>query len=114
MPIQSCDPAAHGVLFFTDQYAIDNGNVVVTTNWDWDGTSTWPDCDGPVSSIRVQNNSQLTYYANLPNKKRGVRNIPIPPGTDQTVSGNQLRQAGLETYADAQGLQIYAEPLTLK
>ena len=111
--IRSCDPAAYGVLFNVVQYAVDNGNVEVTITWDWDGTSTWPDCDGPVQSIRVRNSSSITYYCNLPAKRRGLRNFEIPPGTDNTYSGNQLRLAGVDRYADTLGVTPSPEPFNL-
>jgi hypothetical protein len=113
--IRSCDPAAYGVLFNTIEYDVDNANVRVTIQWDWDGTSTFPDCDGPVRLIRVVNTSQITYYCNLPAKKRGLRNVEIPPGTDTTITArNTLRQLGLENYSDTVGVQPHTDPLNLR
>lgn len=111
MPLGTCDPASRGDQWNTDEYAVDNGNVVVTIRWDWDGVSQMPNCDGPVIDIRLRNSSQLTYYCNLPAKKKGLRNIEIPPGSDTTYSGVQLKQAGLENYSDTTGVQPYTDPL---
>lgn len=113
MPDGTCDPATRGEAFNTVALAIDNGNVIITTRFGWDGVSVRPDCDGPVQDIRVQNLSTLTYYANLPNKKRGNRYLEILPGTDRTYSGNQLRQAGLENFSDVQGVGLSTDPLML-
>lgn len=115
MPLGTCDPASRGDEWNTVEYAVDDGNVVVTIRWDWDRVSVRPDCDGPVIDIRVRNSSQLMYYANLPAKKRGARNVEIPPGTDVTISSKgQLRNLGLENYADTIGVQPHTEPLNLQ
>lgn len=113
MPLGTCDPASRGEEWNTTEYAVDDGNVVVTIRWGWDGTSAMPNCDGPVQDIRVRNTSAITYYANLPAKKRGLRNVEIPPLSDATYSGSQLRQAGLELYSDTIGVQPYTSPLNL-
>ena len=102
------------MLFHVVEYDVDNARVRVTIRWQWDGTSTFPDCDGPVIDIRVVNTSDVTYYANLPAKKKGLRNFEIPPGTDATYSGNQLKQAGLENYADTLGVTPHTDPLNLR
>lgn len=112
MPIQSCDPAAHGVTFFTVEYDVD-AVVFVTIQWDWDGVSTYPDCDGPLRSARLRNDSDVTYYCNLPAKKKGLRNFEIPPHSDNTYTPQQLRQAGLDTYVDTQGITPHRVPLNL-
>lgn len=74
-----------------------DGSVTVEVHYGWDGVSVYPDCVGPVLSIRYINTSQITWYAHLPQKARGLTVVEIPPGTDQTVTGNALRQAGLDT-----------------
>lgn len=114
MPAGTCDPASRGEQWNTDEMAVDNGNVVVTIRWDWDGVSVRPDCDGPLIDVHVVNHSLVTYYANLPGKKKGARNIAIPPGTDTTYSRNQLRQVGLDNYVDVVGVQLHTDPLTLR
>ena len=114
MPEGTCDPASRGDLYNVTETAEGGGDVLITIRWGWDGVSTRETgCDGPVQDIRVRNVSQLTYYANLPNKKRGGRNIAIPPGTDVTLSGGQLRSNGLENYSDVVGVQLHTEPLAL-
>lgn len=115
MPLGTCDPASRGEEHNVVEYAVDGGNVVVTIRWDWDGVSEMPACDGPVVDIRVRNTSALMYYANLPAKKRGLRNVEIPPGTDVVISArNTLRQMGLENYSDTIGVQPHTDPLNLR
>lgn len=114
MPEGTCDPTTRGEQWNTIQYAVDNGNVEVTIRWNWDGVSVRPDCDGPVIDIRVVNTSQIAYYANLPAKKKALRNVAIPPGTDVTLSGQQLKLAGLELYSDTIGVQPHTDPLNLR
>lgn len=112
MPEGTCDPASRGDLFNVTETAEFGGDILITIRWGWDGVSVRPDCDGPVQDIRVRNVSQITYYANLPNKKRGTRNIAIPPGTDTTLSGGQLKQAGLDNYSDTLGVGLHTQPIT--
>lgn len=112
MPEGTCDPASRGDEFNVTETAEGGGDVLITIRWGWDGVSVRPDCDGPVRDIHVRNVSQTTYYANLPNKKKGNRNIEIPPGTDVVISGTgQLKQYGLENYSDCIGVQLHTDPL---
>lgn len=112
----TCNPADRGEAFNKTEMALEGGAVLVTILWGWDGTSTIETgCDGPVESIRVRNVSTVTYYANLPSKKRGNRNIAIAPGTDTVLSGNgNLRNLGLELYSDTAGVTLHQEPLALR
>lgn len=112
MPEGTCDPASRGDTWNVTETAVDNGAVLITIRWGWDGVSVRPDCDGPIQDIRVVNTSTTTYYANLPAKRRGDRNIAIPPGTDQTISNKgTLRSLGLENHSDVVGVQLFPEPL---
>lgn len=110
MPIGTCDPATRGETWNAWTYSIDNNACWAHVRWTWDGTSVMPNCNGPVLDIRVVNTSGLTYYCNLPNKTRGRTNMEIPPGTDETLSGNWLRQNGLETYQETLGPTISLIP----
>lgn len=111
MPIGTCDPASRGDALNVTEYAVDNGNVDVMIRWGWDGVSVMPNCNGPLVDVRLRNSSEVTYYVNLPAKKKGLRNIEIPPGSDTTYTAQQLKQVGLDTYADTAGVQPYTEPL---
>lgn len=95
------------------QYEVDNRNVRVTINWEHDGVSAWPNCDGPLISVRLVNDSDFTYYCNLPAKKKGLRNFPINPHTDTTYNANQLKQAGLDVLSDTNGVTPHRNPLDL-
>lgn len=112
MPEGTCAPVSRGDLFNVTETAEGGGDILVTIRWDWDGASARPNCDGPVEDIRIRNVSQTTYYANLPNKKSGLHNLAIPPGTDVTLSGNQPKLAGLESYSDVLGVGLHTQPIT--
>lgn len=109
MPNITCDLAALEAVV----YEIDNGNVRVEIRWDWDGVSSMPDCDGPLVSVRLTNDSDETYYCNLPAKKKGLRNFEIPPHTDMIYNANQLKQAGLDNYSDTIGVTPHRLPFNL-
>jgi hypothetical protein len=88
-----------------------NGAVLFRVLWDWDGTSVFPDCAGPVFSIQVRNTDVVDWYAHLPNKTRGTTVVAIPAGTNQTFTGNPLRQLGLDNYPTAlSGLVVNRDP----
>lgn len=89
---------------------VDNGNVRLIITWEGDGTSTFPNCDGPVDMVETINTSAVSYYAHLPHKTRGMTVVEIPPGTDTTLTGNQLKQAGLSTYKSLEDLVIDTNP----
>ena len=107
----TCNPASRGDTFNSvtiEEHAPNfSGSILVDVKFGWDSVSIRPDCDGPVASIRLRNTSTQTAWADLPNKKRGNRWVAINPGTDATTSqANQLRNLGLENYADVLGVAI--------
>lgn len=108
MPIGTCDPASRGDAFNITETAEGGGDILITIRWGWDGVSTRETgCDGPIQDIRVRNVSTITYYAQLPNKRRGDKWVAIPPATDSTISGpGQLRNLGLENYSDILGVRL--------
>lgn len=76
-------------------------------DWTHDGTSVPPNCDGPITSIRWNNRSTRTYYAHLPDTRKGPYTQTIPPGSNGTESRKStLTAAGLETLSDLQGVVI--------
>jgi hypothetical protein len=106
----SCDhtlePLGYNVITLTKG----NGTVTVDVRWTWDGVSVWPECDGPVVQVHYTNTGTETWYAHLPRKTRGVTDVAITPGEDQVVSGNALRQAGLDTLGTILGLTLNQSP----
>lgn len=105
----TCDPASRGEQYNIVEYDID-GVVFTTIRWDWDGVSVRPNCDGPLVDARLRNDSDFTYYCNLPGKKKGLRNIEIPPHSDTTYTAQQMKQAGLDTYQDTVGITPHRQP----
>lgn len=95
MPKGSCDPSPDPYNQMT--LTKGDGTVTVDVRYGWDGVSVYPNCAGPVLQIRYVNTGTVTWYARLPRKTRGQTWVTIPLGTDQTVTGNALRQAGLDT-----------------
>lgn len=91
----NCDPAP--ALYNVQKLAKGDGTVIVEVHYGWDGVSVYPDCAGPVLEIHYTNTGTDTWRAILPRKTRGLTFVDIPPGTDTTVTGNALRQAGLDT-----------------
>lgn len=84
-----------------------SGSVLIDIRWQPAAGATRPVCDGPVSSIRVRNNSDMTAWANLPNKKRGSKWVQGDPGTDVTISSpGQLNNLGLSNRSDVDGVII--------
>lgn len=116
MALGTCDPASRGGTLNTTETAEGGGAILITIRWGWDAVSTRDTaggCNGPIEDIRVRNISQTTYYAQLPMKRRGNKWLEIPPGTDQTYSGGQLRSAGLDNYADVNGVRLSPDPALL-
>jgi hypothetical protein len=106
----NCDPASRGEAH--NQVTLQKGPVLVDIIWDWDGTSVYPNCDGPVRSLHTTNTSSSTVWAVLPNKKKAPQWVQIDPGTDvTTTAAGQLSNLGLSNYSDVAGVGIsYTQP----
>lgn len=76
-----------------------DSEIVVTVRYGWDGVSLFPDCDGPIQDVRLQNVGTRTRTLSIP-AGRKLKSRDILPGTDVTFTGAQLAQIGLETAAD--------------
>lgn len=105
MPLGTCDPASRGDAYnqLAEEVPLPNesGSVLIDIHYGWDGTSTRPNCDGPVSFIRTRNTGTQTAWANLPNKKKGSPWVQLDPGTDVTITQQgQLNNLGLTNYSD--------------
>jgi len=78
-----------------------SGYVTVDVVYTWDGTSIWPACDGNVDSLHTINNSNMTAWAILPNKKNGLKWVQLDPGTNViTSAAGQLNNLGLRKASD--------------
>ena len=116
MPAGTCDPASRGDASNQMAYEIPapdgSGSVLVDIRYGWDGTSTMPNCDGPVISIFTRNNSAMTAYAALPNKKKPPLYVRIDPGTDVTITQQgQLNNLGLTKASDVISVQpVFEQP----
>lgn len=101
MPKGACDPSP--AEFNEMGLAVADGRVRITVVWEWDGASVFPDCDGPIQSIRLQNLTSDTFTATLPNTRRAAgRAQTIPPQADITINAKgTLKSLGLETIRDA-------------
>lgn len=85
---------------------LESAGVLVDVQWQWDGVSVRPDCDGPVQSMRVRNTNSTDRWAFLPNTKVGPRSVQIPAGTDRTLNKGQCNNAGLSTFSDARDVLV--------
>lgn len=109
MPTGTCDPASRGEAYntVTLEFPLPNlsGAVLIDCRWGWDGTSTRPNCDGPVQSIRTRNTGTETAWAMLPNKKKPPQWVAVDPGTDVTITQQgQLNNLGVTKYSDVIGV----------
>lgn len=104
----TCNPADWGGDHL--EYAVTKGLVSILVSFQWDGTSTAPDCDGPINFVQVANTGSESWWVTLPRKRRGNRWIEIPPGTDATINGAALGSVGLDSAFDILGLNLYDAP----
>lgn len=104
----SCDPAP--AQFNTQSMTKANGAVTIDVRYGWDGVSVWPDCQGPIISIRVTNTGTETWYAHLTGRRGQPRTIAIDPGTDRIISGAQLATVGITTLDDLAELTLTRIP----
>lgn len=93
-----CNPAPEQ--FNEQTLALDNGRVRITTLYGWDGVSVYPDCLGPIESVRIQNGSARDWYVMVPLSRRGNITFRAVPGADKTYAGTQLALLGLQTNTD--------------
>jgi hypothetical protein len=93
-------------VFLTDEMYSTGGTIHIRVQWSWDGVSVYPDCNGPIQDVFVENTGTNTWRCLLPAKKRGNPWVDIPPGSANTLTGNQLNQAGLTTRTDVLGLEL--------
>lgn len=105
---RTCDPVARGIPFNT--MAISKKRATVEIRFGWDGTSVPPDCDGPVTYLRVTNTASSPRYVWLPEKKKGDKHIVIPPGADITMTPEQLADEGLTLFQDCAGVGLGDTP----
>lgn len=89
-----------------------SGSVLADVHYVWDGVSVWPNCDGPVTSLRTRNTGDTTGWALLPDKKKAPLWMQINPGTDVTITAKgQLANLGLSNASDVQSVTItYTNP----
>lgn len=108
MGIGTCDPASRGQSF--NELAQQDGPIFFVCRFGWDLVSERPNCDGPISFLQVKNTGAVTWYAHLPNKKKGDPWVEIPPGTDTTINAGTRNQLGLENYSDVAGVGLGPTP----
>lgn len=108
--VQTCDPAPEP--HHTVELAKGDGQVSVTIHAGWDGLSVWPNCVGPIVDMRLRNVGTDTWILNLPNGRK-LKNNPIEPGTDVTLTGAQLENLGVRTIADLEDFTLTREGATM-
>lgn len=113
MPEGTCDPASRGQAYNETSMAQGyNGEVQITFRFGWDGVSVRPDCVGPVTYILGTNNSTTTtYYAHMKGRRNNPITISLAPGeTKEETNRQRIRNLGLETNQDVEGLSITTDP----
>jgi hypothetical protein len=84
-----------------------SGYVLCEVAFTADGVSLYPNCDGPVDSLRTRNTGTQTAWALLPDKKKPPLWVQIDPGTDITVSAaGQLNNLGLTKASDIRSVRL--------
>lgn len=104
MPRGTCDPSPEP--HHKTVLARGDGTVIFTALWDWDGVSVYPDCTGPMFSMRIQNTGLDTWVLSLPNSEVTQKTRDLAPGVDQTFTGRQLAAVGLITVADIDSVEL--------
>lgn len=104
-----------GYLEQTLSHRLPDGSGYVRTDirFTHDGVSVRPDCDGPITRLRVANTGTSSAWALLPHKRKAPLWIQIDPGTDVvTTSPGALANIGVETFSDAAGVAFtYTQPV---
>jgi hypothetical protein len=94
----------------------DKGGVRVIYHATWDGVSvrdSAASCDGPLVTLAAVNPTGVVMYAHFEGKRGAMRHVQIPVGFDNTANPfrqPQLRNQGLETHSDLDGLTINSHP----
>lgn len=115
MPLYTCDLQPLGL---TPEFAMEipapnySGSVLVDCMFDWDGLSVWPDCNGPVTLLRVRNTSNVTAWALLPDKKKGSPWVQGNPGTDLTITQATKGQSSLSSLGLTNALDVKTVTIT--
>jgi hypothetical protein len=99
----SCDPSPE--LHNKTVLSKDNGRVTFTVRWSWDGVSVYPDCQGPIFDVRVQNTGPDVWTLSLPEGDT-QKTRDLLPGVDQTFTGQQLAGIGLLTVDDVANVTL--------
>jgi hypothetical protein len=100
MPLGFCQ--ANGQFTIEKPLPDFSGKVLCDVQYTWDGTSVWPQCDGPITSLHTRNTGDMPAWAMLPDKRNGDPWIKIDPGTDVTTTAKgQLNNLGIVNASDA-------------
>lgn len=118
MALGTCDPAAYGRSYNTLNILVAN-DVQIEIRWNWDGTSVYPDCDGPLVNggggadrwaVRATNNGTVTYYAHTTRRNGQPATYQIDPGQVRTVTAAQASNSGYSTISDFNDLTLTTTP----
>lgn len=90
----------------SDEIPVRDGYVMYECRWTWDKVSVYPNCDGPITRLRVRNTSTGPAWVKVPRKKKGNPWVQIDPGTDIFLTQGQRNQLGLENYQDVVGAEV--------
>jgi hypothetical protein len=110
MPKGTCDHTLDPRGFNSITMTKGGGDVTIDVRWTWDGVTVWPECDGPITRIRVINTGEVTWYAHVRRRRGGTRAVALDPGESRNYTGNQLANAGIESLSDLDDLVLTTSP----
>lgn len=99
-PKGTCDP---GPGLSNEQRIQPGDGIFIDVFYGWDHVSIWPNCDGPIESVHLVNQSGQSWWVHVPQGRKS-KAIQVTTGTDLMITGPQLATIGLETLADLSGL----------
>ena len=99
-------PGEAGVTYL----AVLDGQVSLRVEWEWDGASVYPYCDGPITRVEAINHTDLDVVFHLPRAgKAAGREYTLGAGQEfVTTAPGTFRQLGYETITDMGDLTISA------
>lgn len=108
--IGSCDPSTRGET--TNSTTLQAGPAYVQIVWTWDGTSTVPNCDGPLVGVHAVNDTAASRWVHFEGRRGQPRSVELPPGTDVTRGPAWLAARGFDSYADTVGVRLTDSAVT--
>lgn len=120
--LQTCDQTARGLAYNTTSLSstLPDGTVVTfTIRWTWDGSSVWPDCDGPLANgsgsgnrwaVQATNTGTVPIYLHTVRRNGSPAVYTLPAGQTATATAAQAAANGFASYADFGDMTLTLAP----